>query len=159
MKLKNIIIILFFFTGMSSLLAQNKAFFEKLENEDKVTVVYISKAMLKFAPKIDTGKANIGGLISKLEQMEIYSSDDESLTKRMKVDINKYINNNTYEVLMKIKDEKDNINFLVSKNNGNKNQVREFIMTIFQEKECTIIRVLGTFTAEDIQKIVDTNSN
>lgn len=158
MKLKYIIIVLFLITGIASIQAQSNAFFEKLENEDKVTVVYISKAMLRFAPKMDVGKANIGNLINKLEQMEIYSTEDATLAKRMKIDADKYIKNNTYEVLMKVKDGKDNIDFLISKNNGSKNQVREFVMLIFEEKESTIIRILGAFTADDIQKIVDSNS-
>lgn len=158
MKLKNIIIILLFIVGIPSIYAQNSTFFDKLENEEKVTVVYISKAMLKFAPKMNMGKANIGNLMNKLEQLEIYTTKDAFVAKKMKSDADKYVKNNTYEVLMKVKDGKDNVEFLISKDNGNKKQVSEFIMLVFEEKEGTIIRILGTFTAEDIQKIVDANS-
>lgn len=132
--------------------------FNKLEDNDKVTVVYISKSLLKMAgSNVNSTKANIGGLINKLDQLEIYSTEDLLTARTMNAEASKYIKNNTYESLMKVKDGSDKIDFLITKDNGKKDQIKEFIMFIAGEKESTIIRLLGTFTMEDIQKVMDDN--
>lgn len=158
MKLKHITIVILFFASILSAQAQSNVMFSKLEDNDKVTVVYISKALLKMADsKVTASAANIGGLIGKLEQLEIYSTEDPATAKFMNSEAAKHIKNNTYENLMKVKDGKDRIDFLITKDSGKKGQVKEFIMFIAGEKESTIIRLLGTFTMEDIQKVMDDN--
>lgn len=155
---KYIAIILLFVASTISLQAQSNVLFDKLEDNDKVTVVYISKALLNMAgPKVSSTKANIGSLISKIDQLEIYATEDALTAKRMNTEANKHIKNNTYESLMKVKDGKDRIDFLITKDNGRKDQIKEFIMFIAGDNESTIIRLLGSFTMEDIQKVMDDN--
>lgn len=158
MKLKYLVIVVLFISSIFSVQAQNNALFNKLEDNDKVTVVYISKSLLKMAgSNVNSTKANIGGLINKLDQLEIYSTEDLLTARTMNAEASKYIKNNTYESLMKVKDGSDRIDFLITKDNGKKDQIKEFIMFIAGEKESTIIRLLGTFTMEDIQKVMDDN--
>lgn len=158
MKLKYLVIVALFISSIFSVHAQNNALFNKLEDNDKVTVVYISKSLLKMAgSNVNSTKANIGGLINKLDQLEIYSTEDLLTARTMNAEASKYIKNNTYESLMKVKDGSDKIDFLITKDNGKKDQIKEFIMFIAGEKESTIIRLLGTFTMEDIQKVMDDN--
>lgn len=158
MKLKYLAIIVLLISSIFSAQAQNNALFNKLEDNDKVTVVYISKALLKMAgTKVTSTKANIGGLMNKLDQLEIYSTEDAQTARSMNAEASRYIKNNTYESLMKVKDGSDKIDFLITKDNGKKDQIKEFIMFIAGDKESTIIRLLGTFTMSDIQKVMDEN--
>lgn len=158
MKLKYLAIVILFVSSIFSVQAQSSVLFNKLEDNDKVTVIYISKALLNMAgTKIDATKANIGGLMNKLEQLEIYSTEDAQTAKMMNAEASRHIKNNTYESLMKVKDGSERIDFLVTKDNGKKDQIKEFIMFIAGENESTIIRLLGTFTMNDVQKVMDDN--
>ncbi|MFV0417521.1 MAG: DUF4252 domain-containing protein [Dysgonomonas sp.] len=152
MKIK--IIILAVITAFSILGVQaQKGMFDKLSNHKDITTVYISKSLLKMMPDIDTGGADIKGLAGKLEQMEIYSSNsNKEAANIIRNEVAGMVKSKTYEVLMKIKDQGSNITFYAFKE---KDKIKDLVMFIDQPDESTIIRIMGNFTAEDIQKVMD----
>ena len=152
MKIK--IITLAIITAFSVLGVQaQKGMFDKLSNHKDVTAVYISKALIKMMPEIDTGGADIKALAGKLEQMEIYSSySNKEAANIIRKEVEGMTKTKTYEVLMKIKDQGSNITFYAFKE---KDRIKDLVMLIDQSDECTIIRIMGNFTAEDIQKVMD----
>lgn len=157
METKYIIITLLLTIGSISIQAQNSTdIFNKFSDNEDITTVFISKALLQLAPEMkgDMGGANISNLIGKLTQIEIYTTEKESVAQMMKKESDKFINNKTYESLMKIRDKGDNVDFLIQRN---KDRIDELLMVVSDGEECTIIRIVGDFTMEDIQKVMSDN--
>lgn len=157
METKYIIITLLLTIGSISIQAQNSTdIFNKFSDNEDITTVFISKALLQLASEMngDMGGANISNLISKLTQIEIYTTEKESVAQMMKKESDKFINNKTYESLMKIRDKGDNVDFLIQRN---KDRIDELLMVVSDGEECTIIRIAGDFTMEDIQKVMSDN--
>jgi len=154
MKAKNLIIAIILLFCFSSVNAQTKNPFEKLSNDKKITTVFISKGLLSLAPNMDINAngIDIKELVNKLEQLEIYTSEEKGGVQLMKTVINSFKENKTYEVLMKIKDGNENVTFYVQKD---KDIFKELVMSVEDEGESTIIRMKGSFTAEDIQGLVN----
>lgn len=155
MKTKYIIITLMLIIGSISMSAQNSTeIFDRFSNNEDITTVFISKALLQLAPelKADMGGANISNLIGKLTQIEIYTTEKKGVAQMMKKESEKFIKNKTYESLMKIKDKGNNVDFLIQRN---RDRVDELLMVVSDEKGCTIIRIAGDFTMEDIQKVIN----
>lgn len=143
--------------GLLNIQAQGSDMFEKLSNMDDVTTVYVSKSLLRMMPDIDTGGANIKGLANKLDQVEIYTTNgNKEANKLARKEVEALTKSKTYETLMKVKDGGDNITFYAHKE---KEHFKDLIMFINEPDECTIIRIMGTFTAEDIQKVMDGNKD
>jgi len=158
MKPKNIILIVLLFLSTISIQAQKTAsidFFNKFSNDDNVTTVFISKALLQMVPEIkaDMG-ANINSLIGKLSQIEIYTTENKETAGLMKLESDKLIKNKTYESLMVVKEKGRNVNFLIQRN---KDMIDELVMLVNESQNSVIIRIMGNFTMEDILKVVNDN--
>ena len=130
--------------------------FQKLGDNEHITSVYVSKALLKMLPDLVADQVNvegveIGNIISKLEQVEVYSSDHEEGSLLIRAEAKKLQSQvKSYEVLMKIKDEGENVIFYGEKE---KDRFKSLIMFVDGKEECALIRLLGSFTAEDLQNI------
>lgn len=132
--------------------AQNDVF-EKLSNNKDISVVYISKSLLGMMSKSDmkVDGADIKSLAGKLEKMEIYNAESKSGSNLIKAEVDK-LKDKKYETLMRIKDENENITFYAYKE---KDKFKDLIMYINTPDECTLIRIAGNFTTEDIQDVVN----
>ena len=129
--------------------------FEKLGDNKQITSIYISKAMLNMFPdmakEVNVDGVDIKNIVSKLEQIDIYTSENKEGSELIRTEAKKLQSQNkTYEVLMKIKSEKENVIFYAEKE---KDRFKSLIMFADEGSECTLIRLLGSFTAEDIQNI------
>lgn len=152
MKIKAFLLVVITVFSILGIQAQ-KSMFDKLSDHKDVTTIYISKSLLKMMPDIDTGGADIKGLAGKLEQMEIYSSkSNKEASSIIRKEVEGMVKSKTHEILMKIKDQDNNITFYAFKE---KDTIKDLIMFIDQPNECTIIRLMGNFTSEDIQKVMD----
>lgn len=129
-----------------------KDLFERLGGNKNITTVYISRAMLNMASNFtpDMGNIKVKDISKKLEQLEIYTGDTKDACRIMKDEIALFNRNKNYEVLMRIKDGFDDVTFYGIKDG---NVFKEMIMITMEDNECSIIRMVGTFTAEDVKKI------
>lgn len=157
--MRNQIIILFTFLvcGLHNLSAQDKLF-TKFSNDDNISVVYISKALLEMIPDMDASVngADFKQLANKLEQIEIYSCDNNMKTiAMMRNEMNAFTKNNTYESLMTVKEKEQLVHFLGYKQN---NRFKDFIMYVDEKNSCTIIRIKGSFTSDDIKNVMNSAS-
>lgn len=152
MKAKILLTIAVLMIGSMAIKAQTNMF-DRLSNNKEISTVYISKSLLGMMPNMDMGGADIKGLANKLEQLEIYSSENsKDASKLMRTEIEAMVRAKTYETLMSIKDKDDNITFYAHKD---KDKFKDLIMFINEPNECTIIRIIGNFTAEDIQSVMN----
>ncbi|MDU1890462.1 MAG: DUF4252 domain-containing protein [Dysgonomonas sp.] len=134
---------------------QAQDIFEKLSNHDDITTVYISKSLLSMMPSKGAdmmGGVNIKNLASKLEQLEVYNSENKGASDMMRNEIKALVKTKTYETLMAVKDKGDNVTFYAHKEND---KFKDLVMFVNEPNACTIIRITGNFTAEDIQGVMD----
>ena len=129
--------------------------FEKLGDNKHITTVYVSKALLNMFPgmadQVNVDGVDVKDIVSKLEQIDIYTSDNEEGSQLIRTEAKKLQSQSkSYEVLMRIKDEGENVIFYAEKE---KDRFKSLIMFVDGSNECTLIRLLGSFTAEDIQNV------
>jgi hypothetical protein len=134
--------------------AQDKLF-EKLEDQKNITQVTVTKALLNMMPEIttsvDMNRINVKKIIAKLEQIDIFSTEEKSAKDMMVKEATEYFRNNkSYEVLMKIKDDNENVVFYGQREGET---FKSLTMFIVEDNECTLIRLLGIFSLKDIQEI------
>ncbi|MDR2804342.1 MAG: DUF4252 domain-containing protein [Dysgonamonadaceae bacterium] len=162
MKTKSSVValLLFLTTGIGFAQTQiDEWLLNKFANHKDITQVTITKALLKMAPSltasVDMNGVNIKDIASKLDQIDIFTSEKEAAKQMMKKEIMAFFKiNPSYEVLMTIKDENNHVRFYAQKEGD---YIRSLIMFVEDENECVIIRLLGKFTTEDIQGIVENN--
>lgn len=152
MKLKGLLTAFVFMFSLIAIQAQDKMF-ERFSNNKDITTVYISKALLSMVPNMETGGVNVKGLANKLEQLEIYTSENKNSIKQMVLEAESLKKNKAFESLMSVKESDQVINFYAQKDGNNK--FKDLIMVINESAECTIIRIVGSFTMEDIKKVMD----
>lgn len=132
---------------------RQSSLFDRFSHNKNITTVFITRAMLNMAPN-DMGMGNvmIKNLAKKLDQIEIYTSDTKEAASLMKASVSSFSRNKSYELLMSIKDGDDLTTFYGVKNND---IFKELIMVTSETTDCVIIRMIGTFTIEDIQKVAN----
>lgn len=140
-----------------TLQAQSNDLFNKLNNNKDITSVYVSKSMISMVPSnfISMQNSNMQNIMNKLDQLEIYTSDTKSSREFMKKEVNSLVNNNTYEILMNIKDGNDLVTFYSIKNKDNKDKIKELIMVTSDNNDYVLIRMVGEFTTDDIKNIIN----
>jgi len=140
--------------GFLSIQAQNSDMFEKLSNHRDVTSVYISRTLLRMMSNFDVGGADVRSLAGRLEQIEIHNSNGNAEANRIiREGMEQLEKSDDYELLLRIRDgNSGNIVFYAKKEDE---YFRDLIMHIEEANNSTIIRIMGAFTAEDIQGVMD----
>jgi hypothetical protein len=153
MKTKSLVtIILLLATGVS--FAQ-EGIFKKFSEQKNITCITITKTLLNMLPdvssSVEMNGMNIKDITANLEQIDIFTSQDNSARLMMKKETAQHFKNDkSYEVLMKIKDEESNIIFYGQKND---NFFKSLVMLIDEDDEYVLIRLSGKFTTEDIRML------
>ncbi|MDH6307677.1 hypothetical protein M2451_000126 [Dysgonomonas sp. PFB1-18] len=153
MKIKASFIIILLICGLS-VQAQNNIF-EKLSNHKDVTTVFVSKSLLSLMPNIDAGGVDLKSLTEKLEQVEIYRSDDnKNAAKVIRKETESLAKSKAYETLMNVKEPGENITFYAKKDKDS-DKIKDLVMFVNKpNNKVTLIRIMGNFTPEDIQKVI-----
>lgn len=132
--------------------AQKVTLFDKLSNDKNVTTVFISKALLSMLPHIDKGGTDIKSIANKLSQIEVYTTESQSSIRVIKSEMDALSRNRRYERIMQVKDKGQNVVFLAEHQD---NVFKDLVMFVDGDKEYTVVRLMGTFTPDDIQKVVN----
>lgn len=128
------------------------SFFDKFADMDGVTSVYISKAMLSMMPDMKTEGVNIGGVASKLDNIQILSCEKPAIIAKLKKET-EFINpKNGYEELIRINDEGEKTTIYLK---HDKNGKKEFVLLNNEKEEFTIIIITGNLTLQEIQGIIN----
>lgn len=128
------------------------SFFDRFADMDKVTSVYISKAMLSLMPDMKAEGVNIGGVASKLDNIQILSCENPSVIAKLKKEL-QYINpKNGYEELMRVNSEGEKTSIYLKQKN---NEKKEFVLINSKEGEFTIIVITGNISLEEMKGIVN----
>lgn len=128
------------------------SFFDKFADMDGVTSVYISKAMLSMMPDMQTEGVNIGGVASKLDNIQILSCEKPAIIAKLKKETEFISPKNGYEELVRINDEGEKTTIYLK---HNKNGKKEFVLLNNEKEEFTIIVITGNLTLQEIQGIIN----
>ena len=131
--------------------------FSKLDGKDNVTQVTITKSMLNMMPSasssVDMDGVDVKSIINKLDQIDVYTSKDADTKKMMIKETTDYFKGDSgkdYDILMKVRDDKNNVVFYGKKEDD---LFTSLVMVVTNEEDCSLIRMLGKFTSQDIRNI------
>jgi len=140
--------------------AQNA--FDSFEDENDVTSVVVTKNMFKLLSTIDLDSSDPEAkeyleLVNNLDNIKIYTTENEEVAKRMDAAVAKYLaDNKNLSELMRVKDDGKNIKFY-SKEGKNDNFVSELLMhltgNIDGEERTIIMSITGNIDLKQISKL------
>ena len=133
----------------SGAMAQDNLF-EKYEDTNGVTTVFISKTMLGMIPNVKAGNHDISEIAGKLDQLRILTCEKASLIPRILEDAKKIYKNDGYEAIMRMNDDGEKMTIYQRTLKGGKN---EFVLLQEDSSDLNIINVKGAITLKDIQMI------
>ena len=136
-------------TVVQGAMAQD-ALFDKYEDTNGVTTVFISKTMLSMIPNVKTGNRDISKIAGKLDQLRILTCEKASLIPRILDDAKKIYKSEGYEVIMRMNDDGEKMTIYQRSLKGGKN---EFVLLQEDGSDLNIINVKGAITLKDIQMI------
>lgn len=154
--MKKMMILLTLALTATGLFAQRNPF-EKFTDMEGVTSVYISKNMMSLMPRdsgLKFGNVDVSNFINKLSSILILTSENKPVAREMIALANKRIQDDQYELLMRIKsDDSERVNFFMK---GKPENIREMIMIVEDnDGESVIMQFLGEFTLEDAKQITE----
>ena len=126
------------------------ALFDKYEDTNGVTTVFISKTMLGMIPNVKAGNHDISKVAGKLDQLRILTCEKASLIPRILDDAKKTYKSEGYEAIMRMNDDGGKMTIYQRSLKGGKN---EFVLLQEDSSELNIINVKGAITLKDIQMI------
>lgn len=126
--------------------------FDRLSKYKGISSIYISKSMLNLVGdmNLNMGDVNVKDVSKKLDQIEIYTATDSKTMKYMAYEISKVKKNKDYELLMNVKKDGEDLTFYGVRDKKN---FKEMIMITSKKEKGVIIRMVGNFTIDDIQKV------
>ncbi len=128
-------------------------FMEKYEDNKNATYVYVGKAMLKLvgANKFsEVGGRDFSALADKMTCVQVVSSEDKQTIAKLQADIAETVKKGKAEVLVKATEEGEKVTIYFMEGKA-ENYV---LIAASEEEETNIVAVSGTFTLDDIEKMV-----
>ena len=149
---QRIFLFLFFVTASTvfTRMSAQEAIFEKYEDTNGVTTIYISKTMLGMIPNVKAGNHDIGKIAPKLDYLRILSCEKAALITSLMEDARKAYRTGGYEVIMKMNDGDEKVTIYQRTMKDGKN---EFSLLTEEKDEATIINVKGAITLKDIKDL------
>ncbi|WP_223606705.1 DUF4252 domain-containing protein [Chryseobacterium sp. OSA05B] len=112
--------------------------------------VFLAKPFIKKALREDGESEEVIALIKKVSKIRVMTVDNGS--KAMLNDYSKYLNDNDFEDWATIKHDGENVNVRVKQNGES---IKNMMITVNSDKELVFVDVRGSFTAEDISKVIN----
>jgi len=147
--MKKILLLLLFGFTFNCTFAQ-KVFFDKFDDNDGVTTVYISASMLKMMGNVQAGNKDISRIAKRLDHIQVLECERPSLIGNIKSAALSYYNQAKYAVVMKTKSNGEDVTIYKKKYQNGKN---EYVLLMVEHDEITIVNLLGRVTLEEIKSI------
>lgn len=126
------------------------ALFEKFEDTNGITTIFISKTMLKMIPEVKAGNHDISQVAGKLDQLRIFTCEKPSLIPKVREFALKTFREGKYEAIMTINDSGEKVTIYQRSQKEGKN---EFSLFTEEKDELTVINIIGAITLKDIKDI------
>ena len=155
--MKRIIILAALLLSTISSFAQSaKTIYTKYSNADGVSAVYISPAMFRMIGKVPGitlhgDDVNLTPVIQSLNGLYLIDSENPKINASLKTDIDKFVQNGNFELLMEAKDSGEIVRLYTS---GTKTVVSGFVMFSFEKDDATFIFLDGKMNRDDFDKAI-----
>ncbi|HFS67385.1 MAG TPA: DUF4252 domain-containing protein [Flavobacteriia bacterium] len=146
--------------------AQN-SMFEKYEDLDDVSTVVVTKHAFKLMGKVasDSPEAqSYKDMVNNLDYLAVYTTEDDAISKKMLLDVQKYLESTKLSELMRVKDKDANVKIYV-KEGEDEDHVSELFMYITNLKdkvningrkpEVVIVSLTGNIDLNKIGELTD----
>ena len=131
--------------------AAQESFIGKLGKADGVTSVYVSKTLLGMMPDMKSGGMNFGAVASKLDNIQILTSETKSGARKLKNGCRQIIADGRYEYLMNVNDNGEHTGIYMKEFAGGKKQ---YVMISAGKSETSVIVLTGRLTLQDIKNVI-----
>lgn len=131
-------------------LAQD-SFFRKFADREDITSVYISKSMLRMMPNVQADGIDIGGVASKLDNIQILSCEKPEVVPQIRKELTFLNSQNGYEELMKVNDAGEHTVIYLKEHPG---EAKEYVLLCDEKRELTVVILKGNLSLMDIQGVI-----
>jgi len=153
--MKNIITILVLLFAMQGAFAQNNAikkYFQKYEDKESFTSVYVSEYMFSLFADIDMEDAEdkeVVQILEGLKSLQVLTTGENG--KQYYEEAIGLINQKEYKILMKVKDGNNNIRFLIKKDG---NTIKELLLLVGGD-DFVLLSIVGEINLKKISKLAN----
>lgn len=112
--------------------------------------VFLAKPFIKKALREDGESEEVIALIKKVSKIKVMTVDNGS--KDMLNEFSRYLNDNDFEEWATIRHNGENVNVRVKQNGET---IKNMLITVNSDKEMVFVDVRGSFTANDISKMIN----
>ena len=125
-------------------------YFEKYMDDESFTMVYVSPRMFRMFAEIDPEdmEEELKEVISDIKGLRILTTENNTMA--LYKEAQKTIRTSEYEVLMTVRDEGSNVNFLI-KEEGD--LIKELLLLVGGEDEFVMISFVGNIDLDKISKL------
>lgn len=153
---KIIIVSVLFLSAITAIAQDGKNIYRKYSDEKGISAVYISPAMFRLIGKIPDiqtgdGEVNLTPVIQGLSGLYIINSENAAINSKIAMDVNKFIDAGTYEMLMEAKDDGEVVRMYTS---GDDKTVNSFVLLTDEGSELTFICLDGKMDREKLESII-----
>jgi hypothetical protein len=127
-----------------------EALFEKFNDANGITTIYISKTMLRMVHNVKAWRRPIGNMASKLDELRVLNCERPSMIANIRKQFADYYKKNKYEVVMQAKDDEENVTIYFHQLKGGK---AEYALLAEENDEISVIYLNGNITLKDIQQL------
>lgn len=147
--MKKILLFLLFGFTFNFAFAQ-KAFFDKYDDKEGISTVYISATMLRMMGNVQAGNKDITRIAKRLDHIQVLECERPSLINSIKNAAFAYYKQAKYAVVMKTKNNGEDVTIYEKRYKNGKN---EYVLLTVERDELTIVNLLGRVSLEEIQAI------
>lgn len=134
-----------------------RSIYSKYSEAQGVSAVYISPAMfrmMKKLPDMNMGGSNVNlsSIVQSLTGMYLVNSGNPEVNKSMKNDVDKFVNNGRYELMMEAKDDGETVSIYTS---GKKDIITSFVFFATEnDGESTFICLDANMPREKLEELL-----
>lgn len=133
-----------------------KSIYQKYSDAEGVSAVYISPAMFRLIgkiPDLEVGDnhVNLAPLIRSLSGLYIINSENGRVNEKLGAEVNRFISNGRYELLMEAKDAGEVVRMYTV---GTEKIVNSFVMIASEGPEATFICLDGQMDRQELEGIL-----
>ncbi|WP_165043145.1 DUF4252 domain-containing protein [Dysgonomonas sp. ZJ709] len=155
MKIKHLFILttLLLCSAFSQIYA--KDVFKNIAKIKGIEMMNLSGEMLASTSSngINAAGASIDKIFSKIDEMQMYISHDETVTQKIRKEVAHFSKDKDYRSLLNLNTQNGDVLFLFKA--GKKDSRNEFIIVAGDIKEYYVIRLTGRFSYEEVQNILN----
>ena len=154
--MKRILFLIAALISVQAMSAQSDAiekYFSKYLDDDRFTVVYISPKMFSMVSKMDIKdmEPEVKEIISNLRGLRILTTEINS--EAFYKEALNTINTKEYEVLMKVRDGNESVQFLVKDDGGS--TINELLLLVGGSSDFVLLSFVGTIDLNKISKLAN----